>query len=83
MDRMAALQAFVAVVDHGGFAPAARRLGVAPSSLTRQLNGLEDSLGALLMNRSTRSVTLTEAGVSNIMRMRAESWRISKMPTGR
>lgn len=62
MDRFAALSAFVAVMDHGGFAPAARRLGVATSSLTRQLNALEESLGALLLNRSTRSVTLTDAG---------------------
>lgn len=62
MDRFAALTAFVAIVEHGGFAPAARRLGVAPSSLTRQMNALEASLGTLLMNRSTRSVTLTDAG---------------------
>lgn len=62
MDRFAAASAFAAVVEHGGFAPAARRLGVAPSSLTRQLNGLEEALGALLLNRSTRSVTLTDAG---------------------
>ncbi len=62
MDQFSALKAFVAVVEHGGFAPAARRLGLAPSSLTRQLNALEGSLGTLLMNRSTRSVTLTEAG---------------------
>lgn len=62
MDRFAALSAFVAVVEQGGFAPAARRLGVAPSSLTRQLNALEEHLGARLMNRSTRSVTLTEEG---------------------
>ncbi|WP_338524574.1 LysR substrate-binding domain-containing protein [Pseudomonas batumici] len=63
MDRFAALSAFIAVVEHGGFASAARRLGLAPSSLTRQLNALEESLGTLLMNRSTRAVTLTEAGV--------------------
>lgn len=63
MDKFAALSAFVAVVDHGGFAPAARRLGVAPSSLTRQINTLEEGLGTLLMNRSTRSVTLTDAGL--------------------
>ncbi|WP_459204224.1 LysR family transcriptional regulator (plasmid) [Ralstonia pseudosolanacearum] len=62
MDRFAALNALMAVVEHGGFAPAARRLGLAPSSLTRQLNALEDSLGTLLLNRSTRTVTLTEAG---------------------
>lgn len=62
MDRFAAVSAFAAVVEHGGFAPAARRLGVAASSLTRQLNNLEEALGALLLNRSTRSVTLTDAG---------------------
>ncbi|WP_198521660.1 LysR family transcriptional regulator [Rhizobium sullae] len=62
MDKFAALNAFVAVIDHGGFAPAARRLGVAPSSLTRQLNTLEGTLGTLLLNRSTRSVTLTDVG---------------------
>jgi DNA-binding transcriptional LysR family regulator len=62
MDKLGALTGFIAVVEHGGFAPAARRLGVAPSSLTRQLNLLEESLGTRLMNRSTRSVTLTQAG---------------------
>lgn len=62
MDKFAALRAFVAVVDHGGFAPAARRHGVAPSSLTRQIDSLEEALGTLLLNRSTRSVTLTDAG---------------------
>jgi len=62
MDKFAAISTFVSVVDHGGFAPAARKLGMAPSSLTRQLNALEDALGTLLMNRSTRSMTLTEAG---------------------
>ncbi|WP_206240431.1 LysR family transcriptional regulator [Novosphingobium terrae] len=62
MDRFSALTAFVAVVDQGGFTSAARRLGVAPSSLTRQLNALEAELGTLLLNRSTRSVSLTTAG---------------------
>ena len=62
MDRFSALQGFIAVVDHGGFAPAARRIGMAPSSLTRQVDALEDRLGVRLLNRSTRAVTLTEAG---------------------
>lgn len=62
MDRFATLSAFVTVVEHGGFAPAARRLGIAPSSLTRQVNALEEHLGVLLLNRSTRSITLTDAG---------------------
>ncbi|MEM1149735.1 MAG: LysR substrate-binding domain-containing protein [Pseudomonadota bacterium] len=63
MDRFATMLAFVAVAESGGFAPAARRMGMATSSLTRQVNALEEHLGALLVNRSTRSITLTEAGV--------------------
>jgi DNA-binding transcriptional LysR family regulator len=62
MDRFAALQGFVVVAEHGGFAPAARRIGVAPSSLTRQVDTLEERLGVRLFNRSTRTVTLTAAG---------------------
>ncbi|WP_152385655.1 LysR family transcriptional regulator [Achromobacter sp. GbtcB20] len=62
MDRFAALAAFIAVVENGGFSPAARRLGVAPSSLTRQVNALGRSLGTQLLNRSTRALTLTEVG---------------------
>ena len=62
MDRFVALQGFIAVVDHGGFAPAARRIGAAPSSLTRQVDALEQRLGVRLLNRSTRAVTLTGAG---------------------
>jgi len=64
MDYFAALRAFRTVVEEDGFAPAARRMGLATSSLTRQVNSLEDSLGAQLLNRSTRSVTLTDTGAS-------------------
>lgn len=62
MDLFGALQAFVAVAEEGGFAPAARKAGLATSSLTRQVDTLEAHLGTLLLNRSTRSVTLTPAG---------------------
>lgn len=62
MDYFAALRAFRAVVEEDGFAPAARRMGLATSSLTRQVNSLEESLGIQLLNRSTRSVTLTDTG---------------------
>lgn len=58
----AAIKAFVAVVDEGGFAPAARRLGQAASSFTRHVDALEAELGASLLNRSTRRVSLTTAG---------------------
>ena len=62
MDLFAALRAFVAVVEDGGFAKAARRAGLATSSVTRQVNALEAHLGTQLLNRSTRRVTLTDAG---------------------
>lgn len=62
MDMFAGLKAFLTVVDEGGFAPAARKAGVATSSLTRQVDALEERLSTILLNRSTRSVTLTPAG---------------------
>src|SRR5215216_5882399 len=62
MDRIDAMQAFVAVADLQGFAPAARKLGLSPSAVTRLIAALEDRLGARLLQRTTRSVTLTDAG---------------------
>lgn len=62
MDRIEAMQAFVAVVDLRGFAPAARKLGISPSALTRLVAALEERLGARLLQRTTRSVTLTDVG---------------------
>jgi DNA-binding transcriptional LysR family regulator len=62
MDMFAAIGAFVAVVDEGGFAPAARRVGQAASSFTRHVDALEATLGVTLLNRSTRRISLTAAG---------------------
>ncbi|MEO0319981.1 MAG: LysR family transcriptional regulator, partial [Pseudomonadota bacterium] len=56
------LRAFVAVSQSGGFAPAADALDVAPSSVTRAIANLEAFLGVRLFQRTTRSVSLTEAG---------------------
>ena len=56
MDRIDAMQAFVAVADLQGFAPAARKLGLSPSGVTRLIAALEDRLGARLLQRTTRSV---------------------------
>lgn len=53
---------FVSVAEEGGFAPAARRLGMSPPSATRAVSELEARLGARLLHRTTRSVRLTEAG---------------------
>jgi DNA-binding transcriptional LysR family regulator len=62
MDRIEAMQAFVAVADLRGFAPAARRLKLSPSAVTRLIAALEDHLGVRLLQRTTRSVTLTDVG---------------------
>lgn len=70
MDRLDAMQAFVTVADLEGFAPAARKLGLSPSAVTRLLAALEDRLGARLLQRTTRSVALTDAGARYLERAR-------------
>lgn len=62
VDRLEAMHIFVAVADQGGFAPAARRLKLSPSVVTRGIAALEARLGARLLQRTTRSVKLTDAG---------------------
>lgn len=56
------LHYFAQVVDHGGFAPAARALGIPKSRLSRRIALLEERLGVRLILRSTRSFSVTEAG---------------------
>jgi DNA-binding transcriptional LysR family regulator len=56
------LSAFVAVAEHGHFSKAAAHLGISPSTLTNAIRALEDHLGVRLLNRTTRSVSLTTAG---------------------
>jgi DNA-binding transcriptional LysR family regulator len=58
------IQAFVAVADAGGLSPAAVRLGVSKSIVSRRIARLEKSLHARLLNRTTRGAALTEAGAS-------------------
>jgi len=64
------MQAFVAVADLEGFAPAARKLGLSPSGVTRLVSALEERLGARLLQRTTRSVALTDAGARYLERAR-------------
>ena len=70
MDRLDAMQAFVTVADLKGFAPAARKLGLSPSGVTRLISALENRIGARLLQRTTRSVTLTDAGARYLERAR-------------
>lgn len=53
---------FVQVVDHGGFAPAGRALGLPKSKLSRRILALEERLGVRLLNRSSRHFSVTEVG---------------------
>ncbi|WP_225772767.1 LysR family transcriptional regulator [Inquilinus sp. Marseille-Q2685] len=66
----AELKAFAAVAEAASFSRAARRLGVSPSALSQTLRGLEGRLGVRLLNRTTRSVTPTEAGERLLDRLR-------------
>jgi DNA-binding transcriptional LysR family regulator len=56
---LADLTAFVAVADHLSFRAAASRLGVTPSALSHSMRDLEQRLGLRLLNRTTRSVSVT------------------------
>jgi LysR family transcriptional regulator for bpeEF and oprC len=62
MDRLDALKVFCAVVDSGGFSKAAEKLGMSTSSVTHQIGTLEAHFGVKLLNRTTRSMSLTDEG---------------------
>jgi DNA-binding transcriptional LysR family regulator len=62
MDRLEELAIFVAVMEAGGLAAAARRLRRSPPAVTRALAALEDRLGVRLVERTTRRLSPTEAG---------------------
>ncbi|MDG0856251.1 LysR family transcriptional regulator [Roseateles puraquae] len=62
MDRLAAMQAFVRVVESGSFSAVARETQATQSAVSKQIAALERTLGARLLNRTTRSLALTEEG---------------------
>ena len=62
MDRLTSLTAFVRVVDSGGFSAAGRRLNMSTTMVSNHVQALEDRLGARLLHRTTRKVSLTEVG---------------------
>jgi DNA-binding transcriptional LysR family regulator len=70
MDRIDAMQAFAAVAELRGFAPAARKLGLSPSGVTRLVAALESRLGARLLQRTTRQVALTDVGARYLERIK-------------
>src|SRR5262245_24662940 len=64
MDRLRCMQVFVEVARDGSFTGAARRLGMSKASVTKHVAWLESSLRARLLNRTTKQVGLTDAGLS-------------------
>lgn len=64
MDRFTELQAFVRTVERGSQSAAAREIGVTPAMVGRYLHALEARLGARLLNRTTQTQSLTEAGAA-------------------
>src|SRR5215469_6310060 len=66
MDRLEAMSLLVAVADQGSFSAAARTLKIPLATLSRKISDLEARLGTRLLIRTTRKLTLTDAGVSYI-----------------
>ena len=62
VDKLSVMQAFRRIVERGSFARAAEDLGVSPALLSREIKLLEESLGSTLLTRTTRSMSLTDAG---------------------
>lgn len=71
MDRLAMLEVFVAVAERGSFSKAADALGMSNSAVSKHVAALEDRLGARLLNRTTRRVSLTDVGQAYCERARA------------
>jgi len=62
MDSLQPMRIFVSVVQNGSLSSAGRQLGLSPASVSRHISALEEGLGCRLINRTSRKLTLTEAG---------------------
>ncbi len=69
-DRLAAVRTFVQVVEAGSLTEAGRRAGLTPSAVSKQVSRLEEALGVRLLERTTRSVRATDAGLELCQRTR-------------
>ena len=86
MDTLTRIRAFIDVVEAEGFSAAARRTGRSKALLSKYVRELEDELGALLLNRTTRQFSMTEAGhtyyrtASDILKDRKNRLKCRKRP---
>ena len=70
MDLISGMRVFVSIADNGSLAKAGRELDLSPSVVSKHISALEDRLGARLLYRTTRSVSLTEVGIAYLDRAR-------------
>ncbi len=92
MDRLTALKIFCQVVERGSFVEASRHLGLSPAAISKNIGELEEHLTVRLLNRTTRRMSVTEAGmryyerISRILDDLAEADRtlgpLQNMPSG-
>lgn len=92
METLRTMSLFVAVAHQGSLSAAGRKLGLSPASVSRQITALEEQLGARLLNRTSRSMTLTGTGeiylrhAENILHqveeMQAEVSQREQQPSG-
>ena len=64
LDNLRGMAVFASVVRHGSFSGAAKELGITTSAVSLQIRSLEQDMGVVLLHRSTRKLSLTEAGAS-------------------
>src|SRR3984893_14248943 len=62
MDRLDAMQVFVRVIEKGSFSAVAKERGIGQPAVSKQISALEDELGTDLIRRTSRSMSLTDAG---------------------
>jgi DNA-binding transcriptional LysR family regulator len=62
LDNLRSMAVFAGVVERGSFSAAARDLGITTSAVSQQVRSLEQDMGVVLLHRSTRKLSLTEAG---------------------
>ena len=74
MDRRTEMEAFVTVVDQGGYTDAAKKMGIFKSAVSKPVSASEARLGARLLNRTTRRLSPTEIGLACYDR----AWRVLK-----
>ncbi len=79
MDLFTAMKLFTKVADVGSFSEVARQEYITTSSISRQINALEEELGVSLLQRTTRKVSLTEAGAMYYERVRGVLTEVEEM----